>query len=73
MKKPSGGVPDLIAQQGGWMATREQIIRMDEELCMGRFLPPFDLPVYYEDGQQSMNVEFWSSLAHPTRRSVSTL
>lgn len=60
MKKPSGGVPDLIAQQGGWMATREQIIRMDEELCMGRFLPPFDLPVYYEDGQQSMNVEFWS-------------
>jgi hypothetical protein len=60
MKKPSGGVPDLIAQQGGWIATREQLIRLDEELCQGSFLPPFDEPLYYEDGQQSMNVEFWS-------------
>eukprot|EP00545_Synedropsis_sp_CCMP1620_P000505 CAMPEP_0119016626 /NCGR_PEP_ID=MMETSP1176-20130426/13873_1 /TAXON_ID=265551 /ORGANISM="Synedropsis recta cf, Strain CCMP1620" /LENGTH=561 /DNA_ID=CAMNT_0006970113 /DNA_START=176 /DNA_END=1861 /DNA_ORIENTATION=+ len=60
MKKPSGGVPDLIAQQGGWMATREQVIRLDEELCAGVFLPPFDAPMYYEDGQQSMNVEYWS-------------
>jgi hypothetical protein len=59
MEKPSGGVPDLIAQQGGWMATREQIIRLDEELCMGNFLPPFDPDIYYDDGQQSMNVEFW--------------
>lgn len=59
MKKPSGGVPDLIAQQGGWMATREQVIRLDEELCSGSFLPPFDQPMYNEDGQQSMNVEFW--------------
>jgi hypothetical protein len=59
MKKPSGGVPDLIAQQGGWMATREQVIRMHEELCAGSFLPPFDEPMYNEDGQQSMNVEYW--------------
>jgi hypothetical protein len=59
MVKPSGGAPDMIAQQGGWMATRKQIIRLDEELCMGSFLPPFDEPVYYFDGQQSMNVEFW--------------
>eukprot|EP00541_Cyclophora_tenuis_P018780 CAMPEP_0116546170 /NCGR_PEP_ID=MMETSP0397-20121206/3078_1 /TAXON_ID=216820 /ORGANISM="Cyclophora tenuis, Strain ECT3854" /LENGTH=273 /DNA_ID=CAMNT_0004070571 /DNA_START=1 /DNA_END=822 /DNA_ORIENTATION=- len=58
--RPSGGVPDLIAQQGGWMATREQIIRLDQELCQGKFLPPFDPPDYYEDGQQSMNVEYWS-------------
>eukprot|EP00546_Thalassionema_frauenfeldii_P009645 CAMPEP_0178910678 /NCGR_PEP_ID=MMETSP0786-20121207/9229_1 /TAXON_ID=186022 /ORGANISM="Thalassionema frauenfeldii, Strain CCMP 1798" /LENGTH=590 /DNA_ID=CAMNT_0020582953 /DNA_START=1 /DNA_END=1771 /DNA_ORIENTATION=- len=59
-KKPSGGVPDLIAQQGGWMATRDQLIRLDEELCAANFLPPFNEPTYYEDGQQSMNVEFWS-------------
>jgi hypothetical protein len=58
--KPSGGHPEFIAQQGGWMATREQIGRMNSGLCMGSFLPPFDGPVYYEDGQQSMNVEFWS-------------
>lgn len=58
--KPSGGPPDLIAQQGGWMATQSQIARMNAGLCMGSFLPPFDPPEYYGDGQESMNVEFWS-------------
>ena len=58
--QPSGGHPEYIAQQGGWMATREQISRMNSGLCMGSFLPPFDGPTYIEDGQQSMNVEFWS-------------
>jgi hypothetical protein len=58
--KPSPGMPDLIAQQGGWMATREQLYRMDGGLCQGRFLPPFDKPIYRKDGQESMNVEFWS-------------
>jgi hypothetical protein len=59
-EKPSGGRPDIIAQQGGWMATRSQILRMNEKLCMGRFLPPFDEPMYKKDGQESFNVEFWS-------------
>jgi hypothetical protein len=59
-KKPSGGEPTLIAQQGGWMATRDQIARMNSGLCMGSFLPPFDQPAYNSDGQESMNVEFWS-------------
>ena len=59
-QRPSGGPPDLIAQQGGWMATRDQIARMNSGLCMGSFLPPFDPPFYYGDGQESMNVEFWS-------------
>jgi hypothetical protein len=27
---------------------------------MGPFLPPFDPPSYHGDGQESMNVEFWS-------------
>ena len=59
--KPSGGEPKLIAQQGGWMMTARQIERMhDENLCQGSFLPPFDHPVYVDDGQASMNVEFWS-------------
>ena len=57
---PTGGMPDLIAQQGGWMATRKQLVRLDQGLCMSHFLPPFERPEYYEDGQQSMNVEYWS-------------
>lgn len=61
--KPSPGMPDLIAQQGGWMAlTKQQVLRVnhDEQRCMGTLLPPFDGPVYHRDGQESMNVEFWS-------------
>jgi hypothetical protein len=57
--KPSPGEPLLIAQQGGWMATSLQIVRL-QRLCQGSFLPPFDEPVYRSDGQESMNVEFWS-------------
>lgn len=57
--KPSPGEPHLIAQQGGWLATRDQIHRM-QDLCLGTFLPPFDQPQYRSDGQESMNVEFWS-------------
>lgn len=66
--KPSPGQPDLIAQQGGWMATKEQLWRWNQQnsgeeddqpqqLCQGTFLPPFDEPVYRRDGQESMNVE----------------
>ena len=33
---------------------------MNNGLCMGPFLPPYDPPAYYSDGQESMNVEFWS-------------
>ena len=67
-EKPSPGKPDLVAQQGGWMATREQILRFNNMYkegtqghhCMGAFLPPFDEPVYRNDGLDSNNVEFWS-------------
>lgn len=57
--KPKGGEPTLIAQQGGWMATARQIGRF-QRLCEGSFVPPFDEPIYRDDGQESMNVEFWS-------------
>ena len=60
MKKPSPGMPKLIAQQGGWMATRDQILRLNSGLCMGSFLPPFDEPMYRKDGHFLKNVEFWS-------------
>jgi len=57
--RPSGGSPRMIAQQGGWMLTWDQIFRMHTELCSGSFLPPFD-PPFSADGQAGMNVEFWS-------------
>lgn len=58
--RPSGGVPTLIAQQGGWMLTRKQIARMHNDLCLDSFLPPFNPPTFGGDGQNPMNVEFWS-------------
>jgi hypothetical protein len=59
-KKPSGGEPKLVAQQGGWMATKEQLIRMNNKLCLAPFLPPFDDMTGEKDGLDPQNVEFWS-------------
>jgi hypothetical protein len=39
-KKPSGGEPKLVAQQGGWMATKEQLIQMNNKLCLTTFYRP---------------------------------
>jgi hypothetical protein len=58
-KKPSGWEPELVAQQGGWMATKEQIIRMNNNLCRASFLPPFVKFAVGNDGL-SPTVEFWS-------------
>eukprot|EP00934_Nitzschia_sp_Nitz4_P000681 Nitzschia sp. Nitz4//scaffold156_size52432//41102//42742//NITZ4_006830-RA/size52432-processed-gene-0.22-mRNA-1//1//CDS//3329537424//681//frame0 len=58
--RPSGGVPDLLAQQGGWMLTRSQLFRMHNGVCLDHMLPPFDKPTFSGDGQHSANVEFWS-------------
>jgi hypothetical protein len=59
-KRPSGGEPRLVAQQGGWMATKEQVIRMHNRLCLAEFLPPFDRIAGGSDGLHPQNVEFWS-------------
>ena len=58
--KPSPGHPRLVAQQGGWMATREQIVQLNSGQCQGSFLPPFDAPIHARDGHFRKNVEFWS-------------
>jgi len=52
--------PKFIAQQGGWMATREQLIDMHKNQCKQGFFPPFDQPGFHEDGLLFENVEFWS-------------
>jgi hypothetical protein len=62
------GEPRLLAQQGGWMATKEQLIRMNNKLCRGNFLPPFTNMGNYKMGTPDPhddlgphNVEFWVS------------
>jgi len=60
LQKPSPGHPRLVAQQGGWMATRKQILHLNSGQCQGSFLPPFDEPFHAGDGHFRKNVEFWS-------------
>jgi hypothetical protein len=51
-----------MAQTGGWMATRQQILELHLNLCQGSFLPPYDQPHFWNDGIWGHNsgVEFWS-------------
>eukprot|EP00588_Corethron_pennatum_P018748 CAMPEP_0194305978 /NCGR_PEP_ID=MMETSP0171-20130528/3267_1 /TAXON_ID=218684 /ORGANISM="Corethron pennatum, Strain L29A3" /LENGTH=494 /DNA_ID=CAMNT_0039057649 /DNA_START=26 /DNA_END=1510 /DNA_ORIENTATION=+ len=61
-KKPGEREPQLFAQQGGWMATREQVLYFDKA-CPEGFLPPFKndrLRKHGMDPSQPHNVEFWS-------------
>jgi hypothetical protein len=49
-----------INNQGGWMATREQLWRWHTEICPGGFLPPYEGPHYNHDGLDMRNVEWYS-------------
>ena len=49
-----------INNQGGWMATREQLWRWHTEICPGGFLPPYEAPHYNYDGLDMRNVEWYS-------------
>lgn len=49
----------LFGQQAGWMATREQVLRFEEERCVNHgFLPPFRGQAASALRKQS--VEYWS-------------
>jgi len=52
--------PMYLNNQGGWMATRQQILEWHTEQCPCGFLPPFYEPCYSLDGLDLRNVEFWS-------------
>jgi len=56
-ERPTPGHPRYFGQQGGFMATRAQILEF-ERLCTKEFLPPFNS--FADDGLDRMNVEFWS-------------
>jgi hypothetical protein len=55
-----GGNPQLFGQQGGYMLHRAHILRLEQDLCPGRYLPPFDEPYFKQDGLWMNNVEFYS-------------
>jgi hypothetical protein len=59
-RRPRGGEFSFINNQGGWMATREQIWEWNTEICLGGFLPPYDSPHFNHDGLDQRNVEWWS-------------
>ena len=57
-EKPSmQGQAKIFSQQGGWMASREQIKHFDSR-CKGGFLPPFSLRD--EKEEEAKTVEYWS-------------
>jgi hypothetical protein len=58
--RPFIGNPQLFAQQGGFMLSRQQIQLLENDLCVGRFLPPFQEPLFLKDGLWQNNVEFYS-------------
>jgi hypothetical protein len=60
--RPLGADAKYFAQQGGWMASREQVSRWDSA-CTGGFLPPFTEPLAHNGGLDN-NVEFWSGGFH---------
>ena len=59
-RRPTGGDFAYINNQGGWMATREQIWEWNTEICQGGFLPPYESPHFNHDGLDPRNVEWWS-------------
>lgn len=56
--------PVYLNNQGGWMATREQILEWHMHQCPCGFLPPYDEPCFPYDGLDLRNVEYWSGGMH---------
>ncbi|KAL7564142.1 hypothetical protein ACA910_021117 [Epithemia clementina (nom. ined.)] len=50
----------FINNQGGWMATRQQLWEWHTDICPGGFLPPYEAPHYRHDGLDMRNVEWYS-------------
>lgn len=56
LNRPRGPNFRYVSNQGGWMATRQQVLEWHSDICMGGFLPPFDEPHYRFDGLDMRNV-----------------
>ena len=59
-RRPAPQEFKYINNQGGWMATRQQLWTWHTEICPGGFLPPYDAPHYRFDGLDMRNVEWYS-------------
>eukprot|EP00527_Entomoneis_sp_CCMP2396_P000431 CAMPEP_0198145156 /NCGR_PEP_ID=MMETSP1443-20131203/21382_1 /TAXON_ID=186043 /ORGANISM="Entomoneis sp., Strain CCMP2396" /LENGTH=590 /DNA_ID=CAMNT_0043808711 /DNA_START=237 /DNA_END=2009 /DNA_ORIENTATION=+ len=59
-RRPAPQEFKYINNQGGWMATREQLWEWHTEICPGGFLPPYEAPHYRYDGLDMRNVEWYS-------------
>jgi hypothetical protein len=62
--RPQPTNANFVNNQGGWMATRQQIWEWHTELCPGGFLPPYEAPHFNLDGLDMRNVEYWSGGLH---------
>jgi hypothetical protein len=58
--RPRPGDFAYINNQGGWMATQQQIWEWHTQVCQGGFLPPYESPHFNHDGLDPRNVEWWS-------------
>jgi hypothetical protein len=61
--RPPGTKGRYMNNQGGWTATRRQVLEWHALECarhVGSFLPPFDRPGYQYDGLAAESVEYWS-------------
>ena len=60
--RPPGTKGRYMNNQGGWTATRRQVIEWHTKICArnGGFLPPYDRPGYNYDGLSAESVEYWS-------------
>jgi hypothetical protein len=63
-KRPGFDSRKYINNQGGWMATRQQIWDWHTRICPGGFLPPYEAPHYRFDGLDLRDVEWWSGGLH---------
>lgn len=59
-ERPLPNEGDFMNNQGGWIATRRQILEWHRLWCRGSFLPPYDAAVFAGDGLSKQTVEFWS-------------
>ena len=67
--RPKSMERKYINNQGGYMATKWQLVEWHIELCPDGFLPPFDSPTYGTmDGLDLRDVEYWSGGVQLTSR-----
>jgi hypothetical protein len=59
-RRPNREKGRYVNNQGGWMATRRQIVEWHADRCIGGFLPPYTFRGQSVDGLGRESVEFWS-------------